>query len=82
MKVIATVRTRNEERNVERFCRSYQWTDKILIADGESEDNTVAIAREIPKVEVRTFSEWIPMDNGLRRNPHGKTYKLPYRLGY
>ncbi|GAH78398.1 unnamed protein product, partial [marine sediment metagenome] len=45
MKIMATTRTRNEEKNIARFVMSYQWADKVLIADGGSTDDTVKIAK-------------------------------------
>lgn len=71
MKIIATVRTRNEEENIERFCQSYQWADKILVADGGSRDKTKELALKYPNVEVRDYDVYIQMDNGIVRNPHG-----------
>jgi len=71
MKVVTVVRTRNEEKNIERFCRNYQWADQILVADGGSEDNTVSIAKSMPKTKVRHFKKRKQMKNGLWRNPQG-----------
>ena len=73
MKIAATTRTRNESVNIERFVKSYQWADKILIADGGSDDDTVEIAKSLSKTEVRDFHERIPSSDGkVWRNPHGK----------
>ncbi len=72
MKVVALVRTLNEERNIARFCMSYSWADKILVADGGSIDNTVSIAKTFSNVEVRLFDEWVYGDNNTKRNPEGK----------
>lgn len=72
MKAIAIVRTRNEERNIERFCQSYSWANKILVADGGSEDNTMLLASKFPNVEVREFTERIEMENDLWRNPEAE----------
>jgi len=69
--IIVIARTRDEEYNIERFCRSYQWADKILIADGGSEDNTVSLAKKFPNVSVRTFTERV-WKGRVWRNPHGK----------
>jgi len=66
--IIVTVRTRDEQRNIERFCQSYSGADKILVADGGSIDNTVELAKQFPNVEVREFTERTPMQNGLWRN--------------
>jgi len=71
IKVVATTRTRNEQRNIAYFCNSYKFADKILIADGGSEDNTIQIASCYPNVEVREFSEKIYSKNGEWRNPRG-----------
>lgn len=57
MKIVITARARDEERDMARFLRCYQWADKILIADGGSEDRTVEIATSFPKTEVRLFAE-------------------------
>jgi len=69
MKIVVIVRTRNEERNIERFCKSYQWADKILVADGGSDDNTIEIAKSCPKTAVRLFETRKKMKRGLWRNP-------------
>ena len=70
MKIIVCVRSLNEERNVKRFIESYSWADKILIADGGSEDNTVNIAKKYPRASVRTFDKKINI-NGQTVNPRG-----------
>ena len=74
MKIITVVRTRNEESRIERFIRSYQWADKILVADGGSEDNTVSLCKSLPKTEVRYFDKKVKIgDEGQNwRNPHGE----------
>ncbi len=73
MKIIVTVRTRNEAERIERFIMSYQWADKILIADGGSEDNTLTLCQGLPKTEVRKFLDRVPSDDGeVWRNPHGR----------
>jgi len=72
MNIFVINRVRNEERNIERFCMSYQWADRILIADGGSEDKTIEIARSIPKVTVKNFGLRVQMENGLWRNPQAE----------
>ncbi len=63
--IIAMVRTRNEEMNIGAFCESYQGiADKILVADGGSNDDTVEIALGYPKVKVRNFTERTEMKKG------------------
>lgn len=69
--IVATCRTLNEERNIERFCTYYsEIADVVLIADGGSEDDTVALAEAFPKVVVREFKKTVER-NGVIRNPHG-----------
>jgi hypothetical protein len=70
MKIVVAVRTRNEEINIARFCRGYQWADKILVADGGSEDGTKFIASKFPNVKIRNFRDQVVMDNDIKRNPH------------
>lgn len=75
MKIIATVRTRNEEENIEMFCRAYidsGLADQVLVADGGSDDDTLAIAREIPGVYVGEFSGQVFGNDNAWRNPHGE----------
>lgn len=74
MKIIAIVRTRNEEENIERFCRSYiesGLADQVLVADGGSDDDTVALARNLPNVMVDEYSGQVFGDGNAWRNPHG-----------
>ncbi len=71
MKIIAATRTRNEARNIDRFCRCYAWVDQVLVSDGGSDDDTIERALTYPNVLVRSFEER-EYRNGLWRNPHGK----------
>lgn len=72
MKIVGTVRTRNEERNIANFCRGYDFADLILVADGGSEDNTIAIAQQFPKVRVMPFQNKAWSESGIWRNPEGE----------
>ena len=73
MKIIATVRTRNEEANIARFCNAYQHVaDEILVADGGSTDGTVEIAERYWNVDVLHFEEQMDVKGGLSINPQGK----------
>lgn len=65
------VRTRNEEKNINRFCQGYSWADRILVADGGSTDLTVVLAKYFANVEVRYFNERVTRNNEWR-NPEGK----------
>lgn len=61
IKIIAVTKSLNEEHNIERFCRGYDWADLILVADGGSQDDTVALAQSFIKVRVRDFPLRVPM---------------------
>ena len=71
LKIVVIVRTLNEQRNIEPFCSSYVWADKVLVADGGSTDNTVEFASLYDFVEVRTFPD-IREKNGHHFNPQGE----------
>jgi glycosyltransferase involved in cell wall biosynthesis len=71
VKAAVICRTRNEARNIARFCEAHAWADVILIADGGSTDNTLDIARMYSNIRVRIFREKV-YQNGQWRNPHGK----------
>lgn len=58
MNIIVITRTRNEAHNIETFCKAYDWVDRVLIADGISEDNTVKLAGQFENVEVQPFDVW------------------------
>lgn len=44
--ISAVINTRNEEANIRYCLESVKWCDEIIVVDMESEDHTVAIARE------------------------------------
>jgi len=66
--IIVCVRTRDEEHRIGQFCEAYKDADKILVADGGSEDNTIEIAKSYPNVELRHYMERTPLKNELWRN--------------
>lgn len=68
MKIVVTVRTRDEERRIAQFCESYADADLILVADGGSVDRTKEIAATYPNVVIRDFTERQPMQGGHWRN--------------
>lgn len=70
--IITICRTLNEKRNIERFCEEYsKISDRILICDGGSEDNTIELAQAFDKVSVIPFRRRVYKDS-IWRNPHGK----------
>jgi hypothetical protein len=72
MSIIVICRTRNEELNIRTFCEAYHWADRILVADGESVDRTVEIARAFSNVLVRTFDQKVLAPDGETwHNPDG-----------
>lgn len=71
MIIMAATRTRNEAANIDRFCQSYHWADKVLIADGGSIDDTVKRARQYKNTSVRVFDEVVHRGNTWR-NPQGR----------
>ena len=66
--IVVVVRTRNEARNIERFCHSYHDADSIIVADGGSEDDTVERALEFPNVDVIKYDKRVELANGYWRN--------------
>lgn len=71
MNITVICRTRNEARNIARFCLAYSFADAILIADGGSTDTTLDTARTFGNVQVDLFTQKV--HNGDHwRNPHGR----------
>ena len=48
----AVVLTRDEEPNIGRCLQNLRWVSRVVVVDSFSADETVAIAREFPNVEV------------------------------
>lgn len=73
MKISVICRTRNEQKNIERFCSSYDWADEIIVSDCGSIDGTVEIAKKFPNVRIKMFWERISKDGFQTwRTPHGR----------
>lgn len=73
MKIILTLKSRNEENNIRNAIESYHdWVDEILLADGGSTDRTVNVAKWFPKVSVRPFRIGYIREDGSFRNHEGK----------
>lgn len=71
-RISVIVRTRNEERNIMRFCDSYTWANDVLIADALSNDDTPSLALDYDNVRIRNFAKFTPMENNHWRNPAGE----------
>ena len=82
MKIVALIRTLNEAHRIEACCQSYsEFCDEVLIADGGSEDNTVELALNFPKVRVRPYHNRVECANGIWRNPDGPHLNFLYDWG-
>jgi glycosyltransferase involved in cell wall biosynthesis len=65
MKVSVLILTLNEERNLGACLKSVSWSDDIVVLDSLSVDQTVAIARNWPNVQVieKRLSDWSEHQN-------------------
>lgn len=68
MNIVVAVRCLNEERNIERFMRGYDFADTIVLSDGGSADNSVSMLEQYPKVILHHFDQLEEKD-GVRFNP-------------
>src|SRR3990167_8915783 len=55
MKIIVAARCMNDERHIERFLRGYDFVDAYVISDGGSEDKSVELLQQNPKVQLHHF---------------------------
>jgi hypothetical protein len=80
-KIFVMLRTRNEERNIARFCSRYpsENVDKILISDGYSTDRTIEIAKTFSNTYFKPFMQTVQGDNGIWRQPEGKHFMFVNR---
>lgn len=80
MKIILTLKSRNEESNVANAIESYvDWVDEILLADGGSTDRTIQIAERYRKVSVRPFRLGYYREDGSFRNHEGHHLNFLFR---
>jgi len=68
MKIVVVTRCYNEEKNIPRFLNGYSFADKIIVSDGGSTDNSVALLSENERVSLLHFDE-VETVNGERWNP-------------
>lgn len=76
MKIVVAVRCYNEEKNIERFLRGYDFADTIVCSDGGSTDGSVELIKERQKsnhkIQLINFDHHV-MINGYYFNedaPH------------
>lgn len=69
MKIVTINKVLNEERFIEGYCRNHQFCDLILIADGGSTDDTIALANKFDNVRVRPFFRQIYLEDESFMNP-------------
>jgi glycosyltransferase involved in cell wall biosynthesis len=55
MKIVAAVRCYNEEKNILRFLRGYDFCDHIVVSDGGSTDDSVSILKGQSKVILHHY---------------------------
>lgn len=68
MNIVVAVRCYNEEKNIPRFMRGYDFADVVVCSDGGSTDNSVEMLKEFPKVHLIHFSQKETV-NGETWNP-------------
>lgn len=68
MKIVVAVRCYNEEKNIPRFMKGYDFADTIVVSDGGSTDNSVDLLRQFPKVHLLRFDQRETI-NGHTWNP-------------
>lgn len=76
--ITVCIRARNEAKIIARCLHAYSWADRILVADGGSEDATKVIARRFRNVLVDNFAERVYGENGIWRNPEGRHLNFLY----
>jgi glycosyltransferase involved in cell wall biosynthesis len=57
LNIVVAVRCYNEEQNIPRFMKGYDFADCIVVSDGNSTDNSVEMLKEFPKVHLIHFKE-------------------------
>jgi len=69
MRIVALVRSLNEQGWIGRCISNYQWCDKVLLADGGSTDDTLKIANRFGNVSIRYFDGRLELPDGSFMNP-------------
>ena len=55
MKIVVAARCMNDERHIKRFLHGYDFVDAYVISDGGSEDKSVELLQQNPKVQLHHF---------------------------
>lgn len=65
MNIVVAVRCYNEQKNIERFMRGYDFADTIVVSDGGSTDDSVSILKQYSNVDLHHFEEQEDFDGEL-----------------
>jgi glycosyltransferase involved in cell wall biosynthesis len=68
LKIVVAVRCYNEEKNIERFLRGYDFADLIIVSDGGSTDRSLELLNGASKVNLIHFDQRETL-NGETWNP-------------
>jgi glycosyltransferase involved in cell wall biosynthesis len=69
MKIVVAVRCRNGENDIARFLYQYSFADQIVVSDGGSEDNSIAMLEKAKKVKLYHFDGRENLGDGYWWNP-------------
>ncbi len=72
MKIVVAVRCYNEEKNIERFLRGYDFADVIVVSDGGSTDKSLELLSNRDKVKLIHFDQRENLNGEIWNpdNPH------------
>lgn len=70
MNIVVAVRCYNEEQNIDRFMKCYDFADHIVVSDGGSSDSSVEMLKTYPKVRLFHYGNF-EVVSGHRWNPDG-----------
>lgn len=68
MKIVVAVRCYNEQKNIKRFLKGYDWADSIVVSDGGSKDRSIEMLQGHPKVKLFHFDQFETVER-YRWNP-------------